>query len=262
MTNKSAPVFRAFFDPMRPGTITHVAEPLEQKQRSIPTAARESHEEADSLFEHLAWLYAFLREHIFRDDTERMIAALWPARQPDPGTEVVEIGCGPGFYARKLAARFPSVSIIGVDRSASQVQWAQRRAAGEGLTNCTFQRVNALMLPCENARFHILIASRLLTILPDPEGAVAEMYRVLKPGGRCFVAEPRLAFWASIPLFAMWLLAGSRSGYREPRRARVFPAVTFQKLFAAQPWKTFATWRDGRYQYALCEKGCASNAQS
>jgi arsenite methyltransferase len=242
---------------MQPDAITHAAGPLGQEQRSTTTAAAESREEADSLFEHVAWLYAFLREHIFRDDTLRMIAALWPERQPDPGTEVVEIGCGPGFYARKLAERFPSVSITGVDRSANQVQWAQRRAASEGLTNCTFQRVNALMLPCENARFHILIASRLFTILPDPERAVAEMYRVLKPGGRCFVAEPRHVFWASIPLFAMWLLAGvthSRNGCCEPRKAKVFSAAAFQKLFAAQPWKNFATWRDGRYQYALCEK--------
>jgi arsenite methyltransferase len=240
---------------MQPDTIAHAAKSL--GQRAITTTARETHGEAESLFEHVAWLYVFLREHIFRDDTLRMISALWPDRQPDPGIEVVEIGCGPGFYARKLAERFPSVSIIGVDRSASQVQWARRRAARKGLTNCTFHRVNALMLPCENARFHILIASRLFTILADPERAVAEMYRVLTPGGRCFVAEPRHVFWASLPLFAMWLLAGvthSWNGCREPRKARVFPAAAFQKLFAAQPWKSFVTWRDGRYQYALCEK--------
>jgi arsenite methyltransferase len=252
-----ASVLRLHFDPMQPDAIIHPAGPLGEKQRSTTTAAAEACEEADSLFEHVPWLYVFLREHIFRDDTVRIIAALWPDRQPDPGTEVVEIGCGPGFYARKLAERFPSVSIIGVDRSANQVQWAQRRAASKGLTNCKFQRVNALMLPCENARFHILIASRLFTILADPERAVAEMYRVLKPGGRCFVAEPRYAFWASIPLFAMWLLAGvthSWNGCREPRKAKVFSAAAFQKLFAAQSWKSFATWRDGRYQYALCEK--------
>jgi len=255
--NKVAPVSRACFDPRQPDTIGDATKPQGQNRRPITTTTRESHEESNSLFEHVAWLYAFLREHIFRDDTLRMVAALWPDRQPDPGTEVVEIGCGPGFYARKLAGRFPCVSIIGVDRSATQVQCAQRRAAREGLTNCTFQRVNALMLPCENARFHILIASRLFTILPDPERAVAEMYRVLKPGGRCFVAEPRYAFWASIPLFAMWLLAGvthSWNGCREPRKAKVFSAAAFQKLFAAQPWKRFATWRDGRYQYVLCEK--------
>ena len=83
------------------------------------------------------------------------------------------------------------------------------------------------------------------------------MYRVLKPGGRCFVAEPRYAFWASIPLFAMWLLAGvmhSGNGYREPQKATVFSASAFENLFTAQPWKQIKTWQDGRYQYALCEK--------
>jgi hypothetical protein len=84
------------------------------------------------------------------------------------------------------------------------------------------------------------------------------MYRVLKPGGRCFVAEPRYAFWASMPLFAMWLLVGlipSRNGYREPHKATVFSTDAFANLFPAQPWKKIETWQDGRYQYALCEKG-------
>jgi len=71
------------------------------------------------------------------------------------------------------------------------------------------------------------------------------------------VAEPRYAFWASIPLFAMWLLAGvmhSGNGYREPQKATVFSTSAFENLFMAQPWKQIKTWQDGRYQYALCEK--------
>jgi hypothetical protein len=71
------------------------------------------------------------------------------------------------------------------------------------------------------------------------------------------VAEPRYAFWASIPLFAMWLLAGvmhSGNGYREPQKATVFSASAFENLFMAQPWKQIKIWQDGRYQYALCEK--------
>jgi hypothetical protein len=84
------------------------------------------------------------------------------------------------------------------------------------------------------------------------------MYRVLQPGGRCFIAEPRWAFWASIPLFTMWLLAGLthfKNGYREPSRARVLSTREMNRLFATQPWRKIETWRDGRYQYALCEKG-------
>jgi arsenite methyltransferase len=212
----------------------------------------------DSLFEHVAWVYVFCREHLFRDDTERIIAALWPEGRPGPGTHLIELGCGPGFYSCRLAERFPDMSVTGVDRSESQLHWARERAGARGLSNCRFRRINALELSCADAEFDVVLASRLFTILPEQNRGIAEMYRVLKPGGRCFIAEPRYAFRASIPLFAMWLLAGlnrSRNGYREPYKATVFSAHAFQGLFPTQPWKNIRIWQEGRYQYALCEKG-------
>ena len=212
----------------------------------------------DSLFEHATWVYAFCREHLFRDDTRRIITALWPEGTPAPGTTLIELGCGPGFYSCRLGERFREMLVTGVDRSAKQVQWANERADSLHLTNCCFKRINALKLSCPDAAFDVVLASRLLTILPEQAGVIAEMYRVLKPGGRCFVAEPRYAFWASIPLLAMWLLVGfvpSENGYREPYKATVFSPDAFANLFPAQPWKRIRTWQDGRYQYALCEKG-------
>jgi len=211
----------------------------------------------DSLFERVAWLYAFCRERLFRDDTERMISALWNGQAPARGTKVVELGCGPGFYSRRLARRFPGIVVTGVDRSHNQIQVARERAEAENIANCAFERVNALALPVADAAFDVLIASRIFTILPDQERAVAEMFRVLKPGGRCFIAEPRYAFWASIPLTTMWFLARalhSGNGYREPRKATVLEHAEFSTLFQRFPWKSVRTWRDGRYQYALCEK--------
>src|SRR5437899_2426196 len=175
-------------------------------QRSTIVVPRAAGESADSLFEQVAWLYAFCRERLFRDDTDRMILALWENQIPSPGIKVVELGCGPGFYSRKLALRFPQIVVTGVDRSEGQVRWAQQRAAAENINNCVFERVNALALPSDDASFDVLIASRIFTVLPDRERAVAEMFRVLSPSGRCFIAEPRHAFWASIPLMAMWLL--------------------------------------------------------
>jgi arsenite methyltransferase len=211
----------------------------------------------DSLFERVAWLYVFCREHLFRDDTERIIAALWPDGRPDPGTQLIELGCGPGFYSWRLAERFPDMSVTGVDRSEGQLRWARERAGALGLNNCRFRQINALELSYADAEFDIVLASRLFTILPEQNRAVAEMYRVLKPSGRCFIAEPRYTFRASIPLFAMWLLAGfnlSRNGYCEPYKATVFSARAFENLFQARPWKNINVWQEGRYQYALCEK--------
>jgi ubiquinone/menaquinone biosynthesis C-methylase UbiE len=186
-----------------------------------------------------------------------MINALWPSGKPGPGEKLIELGCGPGFYSCKLAAQFRDINVLGIDRSPKQLAWAREKRNRLGLSNCRFKSDNVLELSQPNESCDVLIASRLFTVLPHRRRAVAEMHRVLRPGGRCFVAEPRWAFWASIPLFAMWLLAGLtrfKNGYREPTRARVLSTREMNRLFATQPWRRVETWREGRYQYALCEK--------
>ena len=214
-------------------------------------------EATDSLFEQVAWVYALCRERLFRDDTNLIISALWHNQSPPTGARLIELGCGPGFYSRKLAQRFPQIEVTGVDRSERQLNWARERVNASCVQNCAFERVNVLSLPCPDASFDALIASRIFTILPERRRAVAEMFRVLKSGGRCFIAEPRYAFWASIPLFSMWLLASvihSGNGYREPTKATVLTVRAFEELFNPLPWRSVRVWQDGRYQYALCEK--------
>ncbi len=223
-------------------------------RREVSTPARP---EDDSLFERFAWLYVFFREKLFRDDTERIIRALWPEGNPPAGTRLIELGCGPGFYSCGLAARFPQISVLGLDRSAQQLKCATAKAHEASLENCQFDTDDVLNLSHAASSVDAIIAARLFTVLPKQERAVAEMFRVLKTGGRCLVAEPRYAFWASLPLHAMWVLAGLRrvrNGYCEPAKATVLSATAFKALFASQPWRRVETWQDGRYQYALCEK--------
>jgi arsenite methyltransferase len=230
--------------------------PSASSVRAIP-ADEENDASSDSLFEHFAWLYIFCREKLFRDDTTRMIEALWPAGKPVPGQKLIELGCGPGFYSCGLAKKFPEIEVLGIDRSPKQLAWAREKRNRLGLGNCRFKSDNVLELSLADESVDILVASRLFTVLPNRRRAVAEMYRVLRPGGRCFIAEPRWAFWASIPLFTMWLLAGLthyKNGYREPTRARVLSTREMNRLFATQPWSRVETWREGRYQYVLCEK--------
>lgn len=228
------------------------ASPMETELNGYP-----ARDQTESLFEQVAWLYVFCREKLFRDDTDRISAALWPNGAPLAGTKMIELGCGPGFYSCRFASRFPELAVVGVDRSDRQLTWARERARTFGLTNCHFERVNVLDIPCEDSHFDVLIASRLFTVLPEREEAIAEMHRVLRPGGRCFIAEPRHAFRASVPLVAMWILARAthfHNGYREPRKAVTLAGAEFRRLFATQPWRECKCWQDSRYQYALCEK--------
>lgn len=212
----------------------------------------------DSLFERFAWLYIFCREKLFRDDTDRMISALWQNGAPPKNTELIELGCGPGFYSCEFARRFPTIKVVGIDQSDQQLSCARRRAQTLGLVNCQFEKMNILEQSRPDESVDIVIASRLFTVLLDRNRALSEIYRVLRRGGRCLIAEPRHAFRASIPLLAMWFLAGMtrcKHGYREPRKASVLVQDEFAALFTRDPWRTCRVWLDGRYQYALCEKG-------
>jgi ubiquinone/menaquinone biosynthesis C-methylase UbiE len=138
------------------------------------------------------------------------------------------------------------------------VRYAREKAREKALHNCAFEWGDVLNLPQPDNSFSQLVASRLFTILPERERAIAEMFRVLNSGGKCFVAEPRFAFSASIPLLTMRAVArvnGYSREYREPTKATVLPYHHFRALFATQSWSRMKTWRVGRYQYALCEKG-------
>lgn len=218
-------------------------------------------DESESLFERFHWLYAFCREHLFRDDTKQITESLWPETSPPAGNRLLEIGCGPGFYSCRLAKHFEQLLVTGIDRAEQQLRRARLRAAQRQLGNCRFEKADVLRLNWPQNTFHAVVASRLFTILPERERALSEMHRVLQAGGRCFIAEPRSLLRAAVPLHAMWLLARligfcreSPGSYREPRRIAIMNTKEFLALIASQPWRSVHHWHDAWYQYAVCEK--------
>jgi arsenite methyltransferase len=122
-------------------------------------------DELESLYERFPWLYAFCRDHLFRDDTEKISTALWPASGPSEGDSLLELGCGPGFYARRLAARFEHLQVTGIDRSERQLRRACMRASASGLHNCTFEEGDALALDRTTSSVDAVVVSRLFIVL-------------------------------------------------------------------------------------------------
>ncbi len=160
--------------------------------------------------------------------------AFWPDANPPEGCHILELGCGPGFYACQLAGQFAQLRVTGIDSAEQQLQRARRRAAERYLPNCRFEHADVYALPQANVSVDAVIAARLFTIVSDHEQVLAEMYRLLRPGGHCFIAEPRSALRAMLPLGAMWFLATlSTLGqthpahYREPRRVTILPLSAF-----------------------------------
>jgi arsenite methyltransferase len=218
----------------------------------------------DSLFERCAWFYALCREYLFRDHTQEISQSLFPTAGPSSGTHILELGCGPGFYACRFAQKYPHITTTGVDLSRRLIQRAKLRAASRALSNCNFCHGDAQALPTLPSPIDAIIVSRLFLIVPNKEAVLAEIHRVLRPGGQCFIAEPTSGFRTRLPLSCMWLLSRlSRSPagkYHEPQQADVLSRQDFLALIDSEPWASVKVEYDGWYQYAVCTKTALNSA--
>ena len=212
----------------------------------------------DSLFERCAWFYALCREYLFRDHTQEIVRALFPLENPAPGTRLLELGCGPGFYACRLSEELPNLETTGVDLSHKLIERATSRAQSRKLPNCSFKHADAHALPYASSTIQTVVVSRLFLIVPDKQGIVREIFRVLQPGGRCFIAEPTSGFRTRLPLALMWLLSRLTTTpagkYREPQQADVMSRPDFEALVHSEPWESVELHYDGFYQHAVCQK--------
>jgi len=117
-------------------------------------------------------------------------AGIWPVSvRADlaAGQSVLDIGCGAGLDAL-IAARRTGGRVAGVDFSEAMLERAREAATEAGLP-VEFELCEAGELPFEPGSFDALLANGVLNLNPDRKRLVAEMARVLKPGGRLWGAE-------------------------------------------------------------------------
>ncbi len=115
-----------------------------------------------------------------------------------PGWGVLDVGTGTGVLALQAAARVGKAGkIIGIDPAEQMLARARVKAAQFGFTQCQFQRGDADALEFPAASFHVVLSQFALHHVDLPR-ALAEIYRVLEPGGWLVFQD-----WggASIPVF-------------------------------------------------------------
>ena len=100
-----------------------------------------------------------------------------------PGMRLLDCGCGPGTLTIGFAQRIAPGEAIGIDRETSQTRRIAEVAQREGVANLRFENGDVYALPYPDASFDVTFASAVLGSVAEPERVVAEMVRVLKPGG-------------------------------------------------------------------------------
>jgi ubiquinone/menaquinone biosynthesis C-methylase UbiE len=122
------------------------------------------------------------------------------------GANVLDVGCGTGASALPAAAAVgPDGSVLGVDLAARLLDRARAKATASGLTNIEFRLGDMTALGYPDGCFDAVVSVFSIFFVPDMEGLVRELWRMVRPGGKLAVTTwgPRIF----APAYSRWLAA-------------------------------------------------------
>jgi len=118
---------------------------------------------------------------------------------------LLDLGCGPGGIALKIARRLPEVRVVGIDFSVNMIRAARRAAQEQGLTGqATFLVGDGNRLGLADGCFDFVLSNSLLHHLHQPLAVLDEMRRVAKPGAIILLRDLRRPARWSFPLHVRW----------------------------------------------------------
>jgi len=150
-----------------------------------------------------------------------------------PGERVLELGPGPGAFTVLAARRAePGGTLVAVDIQPQMIAQVERRLQAVGLTNVETHIASAYELPLEDESVDRAFLVTVLPEIPDQGRALAELHRVLKPGGLISITEE---FWdPDYPFVSETVRRVEAAGFRLAQRFGNFwlYTVNFRRLAA------------------------------
>jgi ubiquinone/menaquinone biosynthesis C-methylase UbiE len=155
-------------------------------------------------------------------DVAAQRAAFLQALSPRPAERVIDVGAGPGLLCAAIAEAVGAEGrVCGVDVSEPLLDFARSRCAA--FPQAEFLLADATRLPLPDACFDAAISTQVLEYVPDVDAALAEIRRVLRPGGRAVIVDTdwsTLVWKAPDPLRAARVLAAWNLHVPDPHLPR------------------------------------------
>jgi ubiquinone/menaquinone biosynthesis C-methylase UbiE len=125
-----------------------------------------------------------------------------------PGMALLDVGCGPGTITADLATRLGEGTVIGIDLAEEVVELAREQHPTSNGADVSFQVGDVYALEFADETFDVVYAHQMLQHLGRPVDALAEMRRVLKPGGLVAVRDAdfgAFAWFPADPVLDRWM---------------------------------------------------------
>lgn len=149
-----------------------------------------SYTKQESLVEFDGWSRTYdasiLQRILFVPSHDYLMSAISDGEQRP--VRALDIGCGTGVFARRMAATYRDAEVWGVDFSGQMVGQAAARTSGSAPT-IRYVQADSESLPLASNSFDVITCSNSFHHYPNQAAAVHEMYRVLRPGGRLLIID-------------------------------------------------------------------------
>jgi SAM-dependent methyltransferase len=160
---------------------------------------------------------------------------------------MVDLGCGPGLFLRDLGERYPTATLYGYDVTPAMVAYGRQLSYAGAKPTLALHDIPAQPLPHASSSVHLVSMSSVLHVLDEPLPVLAEVRRVLAPGGVFLLHD-----WIRQPLqtYLAWRREVLKEGAAESlhRGFRLFPV---HNKYTTEDW-----------QWLMAEAGFTIRAQT